>query len=90
MLIRSRLQHLFPGNLQSQASCLTQMLLGLWLQLRCSVCVQADLDFDGVLRYCIQLSGRLDLQQLLRCAEKLCLLGGQAGQECLTAAGLKP
>jgi hypothetical protein len=46
------------------------------------------LDFDGVLRYCIQLAGRLDLQQLLRCGEKLCLLAGQAGQECIAAAGL--
>ena len=52
--------------------------------------MDADLDFDGILRYCIQLSGRLDMHQVLRCAEKLCILAGHAGQECLTAAGLKP
>lgn len=52
--------------------------------------MDADLDFDGILRYCIQLSGRLDMAQVLRCAEKLCILAGRAGQECLMAAGLKP
>ncbi|KAK9918155.1 hypothetical protein WJX75_001762 [Coccomyxa subellipsoidea] len=50
--------------------------------------MDADLDFDGILRYCIQLSGKLDLHQVLRCAEKLALLAGTAGQECLRAAGL--
>lgn len=39
--------------------------------------------FDGLLRFCIQLSGRLDLDQLLRLAEALCALAGQAGRECL-------
>jgi len=52
--------------------------------------MDADLDFDGILRYCIQLSGNLDMHQVLRCGEKLCLLAGRAGQECLTAAGLTP
>lgn len=57
--------------------------------LACACTAQADLDFDGVLRYCIQLAGQLDLQQVLRCGEKLCLLAGQAGRDCLAAAGLK-
>lgn len=26
--------------------------------------MDADLDFDGILRYCIQLSGKLDLHQV--------------------------
>ncbi|BDA49286.1 TBC1 domain family member 15 [Coccomyxa sp. Obi] len=50
--------------------------------------MDADLDFDGILRYCIQLSGKLDLHQVLRCAEKLALLAGPAGQDSLRAAGL--
>lgn len=28
--------------------------------------MDADLDFDGILRYCIQLSGKLDLHQVNR------------------------
>ncbi|MEW5312825.1 MAG: hypothetical protein WDW38_004430 [Sanguina aurantia] len=39
--------------------------------------------FDGLLRFCIELSGHLDLDQLLRLAEALCALAGQAGKECL-------
>ncbi|MEW5299530.1 MAG: hypothetical protein WDW36_002538 [Sanguina aurantia] len=39
--------------------------------------------FDGLLRFCIELSGHLDLDQLLRLAEALCALAGQAGTECL-------
>lgn len=46
------------------------------------------MDFDGLLKFCIQLSGRLDLNHLLRVAEELCCVAGEAGRECM--AGLPP
>ena len=50
--------------------------------------MEADLDFDGMLKFCIQLSGKLDLPHLLRYAEKLAAAAGKAGQEAFEAAGL--
>ena len=50
--------------------------------------MQADLDLDGLLKYCIQLSGKLDLPQLLRYAEKLAAAAGEAGRDAFEAAGL--
>ncbi|WIA09760.1 hypothetical protein OEZ85_009138 [Tetradesmus obliquus] len=44
------------------------------------------LDFDGLLRFCVGLAGRLELGGCLRLAEALALIAGQAGQELL--AGL--
>jgi hypothetical protein len=48
--------------------------------------MERALDFDRLLRFCIELSGRLDLEQLLRLAEALCKYAGEAGEDCL--AGL--
>jgi hypothetical protein len=45
--------------------------------------MERALDFDTLLRFCIELSGRLDLEQLLRLAEALCRYAGEAGRECL-------
>jgi len=50
----------------------------------------ADLDFDGLLRFCIERAGRLDLAHTLRPAGQLCRLAGRAGEEALAAAGLPP
>ena len=50
--------------------------------------MEADLDFDGLLTYCIQLSGRLDLLHLLRYAEKLAVAAGKTGREAFEMAGL--
>lgn len=40
-------------------------------------------DFDSVLRFCVELAGKLDLQDCLRLAEALALIAGQAGAELL-------
>ena len=45
-----------------------------------------EMDFDGILKFCIDLSGRIDLDSVLRDAEVLCLYAGEAGRELL--AGL--
>lgn len=50
--------------------------------------MESDLDFDGLLKYCIQLSGRLDLAHLLRFAEKLANAAGKTGREAMARAGL--
>eukprot|EP00873_Tetraselmis_striata_P017495 jgi/Tetstr1/437759/TSEL_026413.t1 len=55
--------------------------------------IMADgMDFDGLLKLCIDLSGRIDLDALLRDAEALCMYAGDAGRECLQplAAGPTP
>lgn len=44
------------------------------------------LDFDGLLRFCVGLAGRLELGGCLRLAEALALIAGDAGKELL--AGL--
>lgn len=41
------------------------------------------LDFDGMLRFCVELSGRIDLQGTLRLAEALVVIAGLVGRECL-------
>jgi hypothetical protein len=45
--------------------------------------MEQALDFDTLLRFCIELSGRLDLEQCLRLAEALVRYAGDAGRECL-------
>ncbi|KAL6778092.1 hypothetical protein ACKKBG_A16895 [Auxenochlorella protothecoides x Auxenochlorella symbiontica] len=40
----------------------------------------ADADFDGMLRLCLELAGKLDLEALLRDAEALCAFAGDAGR----------
>lgn len=45
--------------------------------------MREEMDFDGILKFCIDLSGKIDLEAALRDAEVLCLFAGQAGQECL-------
>ena len=45
-----------------------------------------SLDFDGLLKLCVELSGRIDLEATLRDALLLCKFAGDAGVECL--AGL--
>ncbi|RMZ54525.1 hypothetical protein APUTEX25_002101 [Auxenochlorella protothecoides] len=40
----------------------------------------ADADFDGMLRLCLELAGKLDLETLLRDAEALCAFAGDAGR----------
>lgn len=41
------------------------------------------LDFDGMLRFCVELSGKIDLQGTLRLAEVLVVMAGQVGKDCL-------
>lgn len=48
--------------------------------------MEQDLDFDSLLKFCINLSGHIDLDAILRDAEILCEYAGQAGRECV--AGL--
>ena len=45
-----------------------------------------DFDFDGMLKYCVELSGKLKLEPLLRDAELLASYSGEAGREII--AGL--
>ena len=45
--------------------------------------LEGDLDFDGLLRLCISLAGRLPLDPLLRTAEVLAAHAGAAGAELL-------
>ncbi|KAK9812377.1 hypothetical protein WJX73_005909 [Symbiochloris irregularis] len=47
-----------------------------------------DMDLDGLLRFCIQLSGRMDLPSLLRHAEGLTTSSGARGTEAFRLAGL--
>jgi hypothetical protein len=42
-----------------------------------------QLCFDGMLRFCVELSGRVDLYGTLRLAEALVVIAGPAGQHCL-------
>lgn len=39
-----------------------------------------DGDFDGMLRLCLEVAGKLDLEALLRDAEALCAFAGDAGR----------
>lgn len=50
--------------------------------------LDADMGFDDLLGFCIQLAGRLDLGRTLRCAEHLYKVAGDAGARCLAAANL--
>jgi hypothetical protein len=56
------------------------------IQHRRLLLADAALDFDGLLRFCVELAGKLDLSGCLRLAETLVLIAGQAGAELL--AGL--
>lgn len=46
-----------------------------------------DLDFDGLLKLCVSLAGRIDLEAMLRDALLLCQFAGTAGAECCAALG---
>jgi TBC1 domain family member 15 len=48
--------------------------------------MERDLDFDGLLKFCIELSGRLDLEAMLALAERLFEYAGEAGADIM--AGL--
>ena len=50
--------------------------------------LQADMDLDALLQFCVGLSGTLDLAHLLASAAKLHEHAGEAGVSCLAAAGL--
>lgn len=52
----------------------------------CREIMGESLDFDGLLKFCVELSGKLDLAALLRDSEVLCKYAGEAGGECV--AGL--
>lgn len=43
-------------------------------------------DMDTMMRWCISMSGQIDLDHTLRLADTLCVLAGRAGEEC--TAGL--
>ncbi|KAK9814540.1 hypothetical protein WJX72_007608 [[Myrmecia] bisecta] len=45
--------------------------------------MEGHLDFDSLLKFCVELSGKLDLDHALRNAELLCEAAGAAGKECL-------
>ena len=80
--VARRLQHacsLFsrPG---CRAACVSLTLLSLPLQ--------ADMDLDALLQFCVGLSGRLDLSHLLASAAKLHEHAGAAGARALASAGL--
>ena len=62
------------------------MLLLLLLRGCCRQILGEDLDFDGLLKFCVELSGKMDLPSLLRDAELLCRYAGEAGAACV--AGL--
>lgn len=47
------------------------------------VILEQQMDFDALLKFCIELSGKIDLDQTLRLAEALCRYSGKAGQEAL-------
>jgi hypothetical protein len=49
-----------------------------------------EMDFDGLLKFCVELSGKLDLDGLLRDAELLCNYAGQAGCECVAGLPVLP
>jgi len=49
------------------------------------VIMQEHMDFDNILKFCIELSGRIDLDCALRDAEQLLLYAGEAGRECMAA-----
>lgn len=40
-------------------------------------------DFDDLLKYCVQLSGRIPLAAAIQDADALCRWGGQPGLDCL-------
>jgi hypothetical protein len=46
--------------------------------------IMADqgMDFDGMLKFCVHLSGKIDLEGMLRLAEALVRYAGPAGREC--------
>lgn len=48
--------------------------------------IEGDMEFDTLLKFCVELSGKLDMDQLLRLSEALCLYAGEAGNDCF--AGL--
>jgi len=50
--------------------------------------LEQDLDFDGMLKFCCELSGRLELEPLLHLAHLLVNFAGQAGRDCLRAEGM--
>ena len=52
--------------------------------------VEGALDLDGMLRFCIDLKGRIDLPQALRDAELLAEHAGQEGQTIIAALGPEP
>lgn len=45
------------------------------------------LDFDGLLKLCVSLAGRIDLEAMLKDALLLCQFAGEAGTECCAALG---
>ena len=45
--------------------------------------MREDMEFDGILKLCIELSGKIDLHTVLRDAEILCIYSGEAGRELL-------
>lgn len=46
--------------------------------------LEGSFEFDSLLKFCVELGGKLDLDQMLRLSEALCLYAGDAGQDCLT------
>ena len=50
--------------------------------------LERDLDFDGLLKLCVELAGRIDLDQALADAEALQQFAGEAGRAAV--AGLLP
>ena len=40
------------------------------------------MDFDGMLKFCVNLSGKIDMEGMLRLAEALVRYAGPAGREC--------
>lgn len=52
---------------------------------RRAIMADPDRDFDGLLRFCVELGGRLELEPLLRLAEALAGYAGGAGRDCLAS-----
>ena len=58
------------------------------LRMHRTAIMAADMSFDELLSFCIQLSGKLDLGRTMRCAEKLFKAAGEAGVQRLKETDL--
>lgn len=46
--------------------------------------MDGDFDFDALLKFCVELSGNIDLKATMRLAAMLCMHVGSAEKDCLS------